>query len=474
MVATRAQISAVAAARPAARLDGLPVDLLAHIATHVALRVDLLALRCVSRPCQDAVRRAAKEHPVLDKAYFRLCDGSTARAIEVWGRVFGSGCRKLDLYGGHDPSDVPSSEELDALRSVVVNTQGCLRELQITYLRFSNSRDYALELCRASPQLKELVLHWTPSGWGDGNGVTSAAIDSFAMEVSRLCPLLEKVELSDGYSKALRTDIGRTSPAETWQRHFPAIKCLDFRGSPDRYAAIEATARACVCAEEVSLSECTVSPALVDVLVRSPLRDRLRKLDLSFDTIISNESILQFARVCGALKVLELPLECDDDPEFYRSLAQLRPTLTSLDLGMQSRADDECLQILCESLSLEHLTFSCMEDLSPAVIGIILQSTSAQTLRSIEIYYMHDIFTPPNLLRLVRGCPLLSEFGFDDDSEELLSPIEHGETVDAINELFKSRGGKEDQYLPFIGFGPSLFSRPQPRESDVDSESGED
>ena len=289
------------------------------------------------------------------------------------------------------------------------------------------------------------------------------------MEVSRLCPLLERVALTDGYSA-----VGRISPAASWQRHFPAIKCLDFRGSPDRYAAIEATARACVCAEEVSLSECTVSPALVDVLVRSPLRDRLRKLDLSFDTIISNESILQFARVCGALKVLELPLECDDDPEFYRSLAQLRPTLTSLDLGMQSRADDECLQILCESLSLEHLTFSCMEDLSPAVIGIILQSTSAQTLRSIEIYYMHDIFTPPNLLRLVRGCPLLSEFGFDDDSEELLSPIEHGETVDAINELFKSRGGKEDQYLPFIGFGPSLFSRPQPRESDVDSESGED
>ena len=115
-----------------------------------------------------------------------------------------------------------------------------------------------------------------------------------------------------------------------------------------------------------------------------------------------------------------------------------------------------------------------MEDLSPAVIGIILQSTSAQTLRGIGIYYMPEIFTPPNLLRLVRGCPLLSEFEFDDDSEELLSPIEHGEAVDAINQLFKSRGGKEDQYRPFVVFGPSLFGRPQPRESDDDSESGED
>ena len=108
-----------------------------------------------------------------------------------------------------------------------------------------------------------------------------------------------------------------------------------------------------------------------------------------------------------------------------------------------------------------------MEDLSPAVIGIILQSTSAQTLRGIGIYYMPEIFTPPNLLRLVRGCPLLSEFEFDDDSEELLSPIEHGEAVDAINQLFKSRGGKEDQYRPFVEFGPS--TRPDPGE-----ESGED
>ena len=467
MVATRAQISAAAAARPAARLDGLPVDLLAHVASYVALHVDLLALRCVSRPCKEAVLRAAKEHPLLGDVYFRLCDGSTAHAIAVWGRVFGSGCRTLDLYGGHDRSDVPSREVLDALRSVVVNTQGRLRELKITYVRFSNSRDYALELCRASPQLKELVLRWTPSSWGDGNGVTSAAIDSFAMEVSRLCPLLEKVGLTDGYSP-----IGRISPAETWQRHFPAIKCLDFRGSPDRYAAIEETVRACVCADEVSLSGCVVLPALVDLLLRTPLRGRLRKLDLSYAKQISDESILRCARGFEALRVLELPSDCTVDPEFYRSLAQLRPTLTSLDLGRRSRADDECLRILFESLSLEHLHLSNMEDLSPAVIDIILQSPSAQTLRSIEIYYMHDIFTPPNLLRLVRGCPLLSEFlsEFYEDSQELLSPIEHGEAVDAINELFKSRGGKEDQYRPLAGFGPSLFGRPQPRESDVDSE----
>ena len=59
-----------------------------------AVRVDLLALRCVSRPCQDAVRRAAKEHPVLDEGYFRLCDGSTARGRTASPRTsWGNGSR---------------------------------------------------------------------------------------------------------------------------------------------------------------------------------------------------------------------------------------------------------------------------------------------------------------------------------------------------------------------------------------------
>ena len=467
-----------AAARPAVRLDGLPVDMLAHIATHVALHVDLLALRCVSRPCKEAVLRAAKEHPLLGDVYFRLSDGSTARAIAAWGQMFGSGCRELHFYTGHKASDIePSDEALDALQSFVVSTQGRLRQLNLTSLGFSKSRDYALELCRASPQLKELVLNWIPSCFGAGHVVTSAAMESFAMEVGRLCPLLECVRLSAG--------IGGEIPVETWQQHFPRLKTLEFRGRPENYAAIEAAARACVCAEEVSLVECDDLPAFVDMLLRTPLRDRLRKLGLDFDLPVSNEVILQCARGFEGLRVLRLPSESAIDVEFCRSLAQLRPTLTGLDLGTECRADDECLRILCESLPLEHLTFSSMElFLSPAVIDIILQSSSAQTLRGIRIFYMDEIFTPANLLRLVRGCPLLSEF--EGDSGELLSPIEHGKTVKAINKLLKSRGGKKNQYRPFVDFGPTQWGRPgtlggqagqflqASEESEDDSESGED
>ena len=429
-----------AAARPAVRLDGLPVDMLAHIATHVALHVDLLALRCVSRPCKEAVLRAAKEHPLLGDVYFRLSDGSTARAIAAWGRVFGSGCRELDLYGGHDRSDVPSPEVLDALRSVVVNTQGRLRELKITYVRFSNSRDYVLELCRASPQLKELVLRWTPSSWGDGNGVTSAAIDSFAMEVSRLCPLLERVALTDGYSA-----VGRISPAASWQRHFTAIKCLDFRGAPNRYAAIEETVRACARADEVDLSECVVRPALVDVLLRTSLRGRLKKMYFGSHAEISPQTILQCARGFELLTHLTLPELFSAGPEFYRNLVQARPTLNSLALSCECDADDACLRIICDDLSLEHLTLSVMDNLSEALIDIILQSRSAQTLRGVTFY--DTIFvTLENMLRFARGCPLLVEAEWHAMDHDL-DDTEHRSNIDAIDRLLKSRGGKGMEVL---------------------------
>ena len=93
MAATGSETAA--AARPAIRLDDLPVDLLAHVVSYAGRVIicgvygqlrkaavgDFLALRLASRTCQDAVRRAAKEHPVLDEASFRLSDGSTARAI---------------------------------------------------------------------------------------------------------------------------------------------------------------------------------------------------------------------------------------------------------------------------------------------------------------------------------------------------------------------------------------------------------
>ena len=91
----------------------------------------------------------------------------TARKIAGWGEY--SAADAESFISGADTVSlrIRHPRILDALQSFVVNTQGRLRELDITYLRFSNSRDYALELCRASSALlKELVLRWTPSSFG--------------------------------------------------------------------------------------------------------------------------------------------------------------------------------------------------------------------------------------------------------------------------------------------------------------------
>merc|ERR1712167_257457 len=126
--------------------------------------------------------------------------------------------------------------------------------------------------------------------------------------------------------------------------------------------------------------------------------------------------------------------------DFYRSLARARPTITVLNLGFNSLADDACLRMVSELLSLERLEITLMENLTPAAVDIILDSPTGQTLRYFNIYKC-PIITPATLLRLVRGCPLLNELEWSWN--ERPSPIEDGATIDAINELLRRRGGKD-------------------------------
>ena len=471
MVATRAQRAAVAAARPGARLDRLPVDLIARIALYTgnhdedfsrtadALH-DILALRCVCRACEPAVCQAATDYELLKHWVFK--NDEPQRSITTFGKVFGSGCRQLDL------STVgKESYMLYAFRGLVAHTQGRLLGLDISGESYRAGRAFVLELCGLCPQLKELC-----AGWLDIDGATSASVDGLCEELNRLCPLLESVELTN--KRTYRPLLGAIAPAESYQIHFPAIKKLDFyvrQGyEPTRYDRIEATLEACVNVETINLSCCSVSLALVDVLLRTTLKSRLRELDLSYETTVSPETILRCAAGFEALRDLRLPQYSSGEAEFYRSLARARPTITALNLGFRCRADDACLRIVCE-LSLERLEITLMDNLTPAAVDIIVDSPTAQTLR-----YFHDYETPiitsVTLLRLVRGCPLLNDV--DWSWEERLSPIEDGANIDAINELLRSRGGKEeDQYRPFVEFGPS--TRPDPgEESGEDSEDGED
>jgi hypothetical protein len=487
MVATRAQIASVAAVRPAARLDRLPVDLLAHIALYTGYndetgcnggddKGDLLALRCACRACEPAVRRAALDHELLTHCYFS--DSGRwhvdTQALAAYGKVLGSGCRNLET----STTDEGSPEFPDALRGFVAHTQGRLRELNISVESFRADRAFVLELCGACPQLTELRARWN-----DADGATSASIDGFCKVLSRLCPLLEDVELrtrdmsfSDPSFFSYKTLFGVT-PAESYQMHFPATKTLNFYVSeayvPTRWDRIAATLEACVNVKTINLSCCTVSSALVDVLLRAPLKSRLKELDLSYETTVSTETVLRCAAGFEVLSDLRLPEYWSVEEEWYRSLARARPTITALNLGFRCLADDACLQMIAESLSLERLEITLMQNLTPAAIDIIVDSPSGQTLRYFNDYET-PIITAATLLRLVRGCPLLNELEWSWN--ERPSPIEDGATIDAINELLRRRGGKDLD--PFVEYGPSQYGRPEPRESDEESdeesESGED
>ena len=110
------------------QLDALPIEMLAHVALFLDrhrwyLRRDnsLLTLRCVSRACLDAVRRAITSHPIND-VRFGTATSDTVRQITAVGHVLGRGCRKLTYYG---PYNTPSPDMLNALQHFVVPKGAC-------------------------------------------------------------------------------------------------------------------------------------------------------------------------------------------------------------------------------------------------------------------------------------------------------------------------------------------------------------
>ena len=438
------------------QLDGLPPELLAHLALFLgdtdsrmgswadaltkSLR-DLLNLRCASKACEGAVRRAAKNHACAKE--FSFGDSKSAECIAACGRVFGAGCR--ELYHDH----VDSAEVAVALRQFVVATQGRLEELDIGSTSHISTATL-MQMCRACPLLKRIdAYNFLLSSSAP---MRLATVDSFAAELSRTCPLLEDVALGH-----IANQLG---PAEAYQMHFPNLKCLVFQPrfesgdledyEPTEYARIEATAMACTRATVVDFSNCTVSPALVELLLRTPLKGRVWKLVFDWHTVVAPETILQCAAGFDALRSLRLPARFDAPPDFYASLVRARPRLAHIHMGFGSRATDECLRILVESLALESIILSSCNDMSPSINQIIAESSSSLTLRSLDIFDCARWFTSTHMLWLVRGCPRLSTLSWDRMN---LSPIKDGSNVDEINALLKARGAKYDQ-ITFQSYGP--------------------
>ncbi len=433
------------------KLDALPVEIGALVASFLnpkrhyydterlrELR-ELLALRCASRSCKDAVRRAPQYKETEDNHYY--LGGSSAQNIAAMGRVFGSGCRSL-AFG-----KLKSEECVSALQNFVTSTKGQLRYLHWTaggpsLLTWSA----LLEMCRASPLLTTFKVHGAP--------VSTANLDDFASAVSSACPLLEDVWLPCP-----------RSAAEDYQWHFPRSEHLDFcrrlgvQEGSIRWEGIEATLRACVQAVGIDFEHFTVSSRLVDLLLGAPAASRLKALHFSEESVISPELILRFASSLGALSRLQLPHDFDGGTQFFRSLVLARPTIVRLDLAF-GNVDHEELRIICEGLRLEHLDLA-YNDIRlaahhPNAVEVIVESQCAQTLRSIDLCYLP--FVPEELLQLLRGCPKLAKLeweapeDFNGTGQDFpLFPIEDGPAVDAINALLKSRGGKAIRFFDEYG-----------------------
>ena len=414
------------------KLDELPVELLAHVAlfTNKGTPYDidvreLLALRCASRSCKDAVRRAARQHEAVEVLSFQ---GSSAQKIAVVGRVFGIGCRGLTIEA------VRSDECAIALRDFVMSTNGQLRKLvcyggSTVHPNFITvPKPVLLEMCCACPLLEKLYLFSVPDS-------ITANLDDFASVVGSACPLLESVWIPCSLS-----------PAEGYQWYFPRLQCLTFNGresasGPIRWDKIELTLRTCVHATEVDLEGDTVSPRLVDLILAAPVASRLKVLDLSSETDISPESILRFARGLEMLTDLRLPNYFNGESAFYRSLVQARPAIVRLDLGFENMLDHEDLRIICHVLRLEYLELPWADNLTGRAIDIILESPCAQTLREVDVSYAPQ-FSSEDVLRLVRGCPRLADLEWETSEEHPLDHDVDGPNVDAIDAILTSRGGR--------------------------------
>ena len=120
--------------------------------------------------------------------------------------------------------------------------------------------------------------------------------------------------------------------------HFPRIKRLVFQSGnaypvpgyqPWDHARIEATVTACTRADAVDLSNCTVMPTLVELLLRTPLKGRVWQLVFDWHTVVAPETILECAAGFDALRSLRLLARFDAPPDFYASLARARPTPVS-------------------------------------------------------------------------------------------------------------------------------------------------
>jgi len=151
------------------------------------------------------------------------------------------------------------------------------------------------------------------------------------------------------------------------------------------------------------------------------LRSRLQRLDLAGCgvVVISEATILYFAREFTSLVDLSLPVDFGGRGNFFESLCDARPELARLAINCESWADDECVRVVCQRLRLEHLGLSGRCCISPHVVSVILESPCAQTLKEADLAYI-DFMGSYETLNFVLGCPNLANLAWEVPDEEPL------------------------------------------------------
>ena len=437
-------------------MDSLPKEIVTHIAgfvsvTQKASRKDsnseprwlrpnktrgrLLALRACNRLFQQAIDRAARTHGALTE--FGFYEGRNAgegpsdprqspRSIETLARIFGAGCRDLSFVGA-------STAALSAVQSFVVSTQGRLHTLFIRDT--SITEEQLVAVCRACP-----LLTWLAAG-GNSPNLDDANPDALAPQIGAACPLLQEVGLPGAES---------FSEVEVYAMYFPNLLYLEFGAAdipPTHFERIARSARACQRAASHLCLNCYVDENVVENLAAIPeLVERATHIDSSYACYNSMDTAILVARRFSALRDFELPSREGQEltTEFLERLCDARPELTGLNLGREIDYDDDCLGVVCQRLRLEKLRLAWSESLSFVGVDRILHSPCAATLRSID---SHMAFYSADLLRLVRGCPNITEVKWEVPSYGTtvagMSHF-HAENIRSVLEILESRGGKFD------------------------------
>ena len=295
-----------------------------------------------------------------------------------------------------------------------------------------------LDLCSACPQLNSLSITQ------DVPNIECADLDKLAVSLNQLCPMLEAVNLPT-----------KLTPAETYARHFPRLRRLSFKSvvlgssghTPNRFDVIAQAAENCVRVTEIELL-CNPTPALVEMLAGTPLRDRVTQLLFSFAPFQRVSSCIQALGAFPNLHELSFGLGDSWDlravltTDFCEHLASECPMLRKLKLRY---ANNECMRVICQRLPLEDIAIldhdkgEVTEGLTADVIDIMLASPCATSLREAYIYGVYA-FGTVELLRLVEGCPNMVNLhcNYRPRSAAYCDAL----NLASLRRLLKSRGGK--------------------------------